>query len=465
MTTQTLVNAVIRFANATHALRETLLDGEAYAWGDYEGVRYAFLHTTMALRGLAGRLLAERFRNQQPITLAQHALGEHQAALRDFQALLIGAPEDLTSVAPKPGEWSIRAILVHVHETERYFFAAIVNALDKAEAHEPSDAEAAAMLGEPEHLPADLPLAELWANFERAHTLIQARLVGLTDEEVHTPSTMWESAPQPVLFRMQRFAAHLREHTIQLEKTLRWLGYEPGEAKLLLRQMFAALAEVEGVRLGMGEHGEEACHKLAAEIDARLAELHEALLLSEEMAAAVGANNVARAAALLQMRPSLGSVIMEDGLSAILYARYRGWDEMVQTLLASRVRLNMTESAALGEVAHVRCILESSQEYANSMSNDGFTALQLASYFGHPEVVGLLLDAGADVHAVSQNGARLQALHSAAAGRNAEVVRLLIVAGADVNARQESGFTPLMAALQNGDEEIAALLRAAGAEG
>ncbi len=49
------------------------------------------------------------------------------------------------------------------------------------------------------------------------------------------------------------------------------------------------------------------------------------------------------------------------------------------------------------------------------------------------------------------------------AGRNAEVVKLLIDAGADVNARQEGGFTPLMAAVQNGDAEIEALLRTAGA--
>jgi hypothetical protein len=464
MTTQGLADAVLRFADATHALPEYILDNDAYAWGDYEGVRYAFLHTTMALRGLAGRLLAERFRGQRPVTFAQHALAEHHAALRDFQSLLIGVPDEIIATNPKPDEWPIRTILVHVHDAERYFYAAIMNSLDEMEPHEPSDAEAAAMLDEPERLPMDLPLAGLWASYERAHILIQDRLEGLTDDEVYTPSTMWESAPQPVLFRIERFAAHVREHTNQLEKTLRWLGRAPNEAKLLLRQMFAALAQVEGVRLGMGEMGEEACNRLASEIDAHLADLTDALTQAEAMIAAVRDDDVEKARSLLHAKPALARTIMEDGLSAVLYSKYRGREKMVAALLTLGLRLPMPESAALGETARVRRILEYSRDYANSMSRDGFTALQLASYFGHPEVAGLLLEAGADIHAVSQNGMRLHALHSAVAGRNVECVKLLIAAGADVNARQEGGFTPLMAAQQNGDEEIEALLRDAGAQ-
>lgn len=464
MRADALTEAVLRFAVANHGLPETVLDSDAYAWDEYEGVRYAFLHTTMALRGLAGRLHEERFRSNCPVTLAQHALAEHHAAFRDFQSLLLGVPDALITTVPKPDEWPIRNVLLHVHETERYFFAAIMNALDESEMHEPTEAEAAAIVGEPETLPSELPLAELWANFERTHDLIVDRLEGLTDDELTTPATMWEHRPMPILFRMQRFAAHLREHTNQLEKTLHWLGHAPNEARLLLRQMLAALAEVEGVRFGMGEMGQVVCDKLAVELEARLTDLRDALAQNEMMLSAVRTNDVAAAKTLLHARPALARTIMEDGLSAVLYSHYRGHSEMVDALLASGMRLPMAESAALGELVRVRRILEYSKEYANSMARDGFAVLQLACYFAHPDVVQLLLENGADVHTVSRNSSQLQAIHSAVAGRNAAAVKLLIDAGADVNARQQGGFTPLMAAVQNGDAEIEALLRTAGVQ-
>jgi ankyrin repeat protein len=58
----------------------------------------------------------------------------------------------------------------------------------------------------------------------------------------------------------------------------------------------------------------------------------------------------------------------------------------------------------------------------------------------------------------------IQPLHAAVAGQYAGIVNLLIAHGADVNARQQSGFTPLMAAQQHNNQEIEALLLAAGAE-
>jgi uncharacterized protein len=44
------------------------------------------------------------------------------------------------------------------------------------------------------------------------------------------------------------------------------------------------------------------------------------------------------------------------------------------------------------------------------------------------------------------------------------VSKLLVERGADVNATQAQGFTPLHAAAQNGDSDLAAVLLAAGAD-
>ena len=86
---------------------------------------------------------------------------------------------------------------------------------------------------------------------------------------------------------------------------------------------------------------------------------------------------------------------------------------------------------------------------------DGFTALGLASFFGHREAAELLLAAGARVNDASRNPMRVAPLHSALAGGHAEIVELLLDAGADVNAVQADGYTPLHEAAQNGDQAIA----------
>ncbi len=95
---------------------------------------------------------------------------------------------------------------------------------------------------------------------------------------------------------------------------------------------------------------------------------------------------------------------------------------------------------------------------------DGFRPLQLAAFFGHAQVVRVLLDAGADVAARSTNGMALQALHSAAASGHIGIVSMLLEAGADPNSEQVGGYTALDAADQIGDTDLQALLVAAGAE-
>ena len=55
----------------------------------------------------------------------------------------------------------------------------------------------------------------------------------------------------PLEFRLHRFDAHLRQHTIQAEKTVLALMGVPSEAKQLARIVYAALAEAEGVLFGL----------------------------------------------------------------------------------------------------------------------------------------------------------------------------------------------------------------------
>ncbi len=113
------------------------------------------------------------------------------------------------------------------------------------------------------------------------------------------------------------------------------------------------------------------------------------------------------------------------------------------------------------------------------------TPVGFANHAGHFELRGLLLDHSRDVFDLTAYGragqlaavlesdpdlanARLVGghtpVHGVAAGPEGEqVLDLLLAHGADIDAPAADGTTPLSAALERGDEELAALLRARGA--
>lgn len=89
------------------------------------------------------------------------------------------------------------------------------------------------------------------------------------------------------------------------------------------------------------------------------------------------------------------------------------------------------------------------------------TPLMRAAVDTTAPVVKLLLDAGASVHDVTQDGQT--ALHFAVGSENFEIVRSLLKAGADVNHAEKNGWSPLLIIAWLGDEYIARLLLEEGA--
>jgi uncharacterized protein len=154
----------------------------------------------------------------------------------------------------------------------------------------------------------------------------------------------------------------------------------------------------------------------------------------------------------------------ERGLSPALLALYAGDRARAEALLPAEP--NVFEAAAFGLEPRLRALLDADPDGATAFSGDGFTALHLAAFMGHPRAVKLLLEHGADPQAVATSAeiGPVRPLHSAAATGQVECLRLLLAAGADVNARQAGGFTALDAAVQSGDEEMAQALLDAGAE-
>jgi len=187
--------------------------------------------------------------------------------------------------------------------------------------------------------------------------------------------------------------------------------------------------------------------------------------MKEEFLNAVIEGDVAKVREMLKADATLAQAKDEKGVSAIIKGVYYGKKEVVATLLASGVELNIFEASATGQTERVRALVKQDASLANAFSSDGFMPLGLAVFFGHRETVDVLLAAGAEVNTASRETMKVTPLHSAAAARQVVIARLLIAHGADVNAGQaESGFTPLHEAAANGDIEFATLLLEHGAK-
>jgi ankyrin repeat protein len=185
---------------------------------------------------------------------------------------------------------------------------------------------------------------------------------------------------------------------------------------------------------------------------------------SEELAQAISADDGDAVRRLVGAEPALAREKGADGVSAILSAVYRRRPHALAALLEGGAVLDLFEAAAVGRADRLAEILDALPGAISARAADGFTALHLASYFGHQEAAGLLLGRGADANAEAANPSRVRPLGSAASARAAGIVSLLLAHGAGVDATQEKGFTALHAAAMNGDLETVELLLAHGAD-
>jgi ankyrin repeat protein len=157
-----------------------------------------------------------------------------------------------------------------------------------------------------------------------------------------------------------------------------------------------------------------------------------------------------------------------NGDPVLLVAARAGWQTTLNALLGAGAKVDapnhfgdrpITVAALGGHLAIVKIL------YAHGALLDapGWTPLAYAATTGQTEVARYLVDAGANVNALSPNGTT--ALMMAVRGGYAPVVDLLLAHGADVNLHNENGATALSWAVRGGYDGIARALRAHGATG
>jgi ankyrin repeat protein len=187
--------------------------------------------------------------------------------------------------------------------------------------------------------------------------------------------------------------------------------------------------------------------------------------VAAELIEAVKAGDADALGAVLRRDPAALGARADGGDSPLLIALYHGRRDLAEVLTAHGWRPDAFEAAALGDTERLRAALDAEPSALTRFSNDGWTLLHLAAFFGHVDALRLLLERGAGTGAVSLNGPRNTPLHAGVAGPAAlDAARLLVAAGADVNARQNGGYTALHSAAQHGSVPLIDVLLDGGAD-
>ena len=149
---------------------------------------------------------------------------------------------------PGDGEWTVRQTVAHIIASQHAY--AVYNDWWRKQGIRTSDErlpfapdslddpawdEAIAADGTLEHIRSRIHLA-----LENAATLMS----DLTSEELGL-GARWSGVPVTVGFRQGRWASHITEHTVQVDKTLVWLGRQPTEVERLVRLVAAAWGRLE----------------------------------------------------------------------------------------------------------------------------------------------------------------------------------------------------------------------------
>ncbi len=227
-----------------------------WAWkgGSEEELRYGFYRIGEAfeLAGIeaeAGLRAAGTQRGR-----AADLIAPATAARWDLQGLLIGLENAAWDATPGGEEWTIRQTLGHIVESQRYYGVGTAWWQEQAyradDPQLPSSTPDAAYEGLPDEAAeaAGSP-GEVRERLDAVLDRAAERLAGLPADKLSL-GCRWSGFAVDVGFRLGRWSSHIREHTVQVEKTMVMLDVRPPEVDRLVRLVMAAWGRAEAVVFG-----------------------------------------------------------------------------------------------------------------------------------------------------------------------------------------------------------------------
>ena len=183
-------------------------------------------------------------------------LGQATAARWDLQGLLLPIGDRQLDEEPGGGEWTLRATLGHILEVQERYTIATVEAIERGRRGEPMPPAPPGGRPPPSSDPrarAPGTVAEIRRRLDSLIDDAIDRFAEVGDEPGLSGQAVWAGYPVTVRFRLHRVTAHLREHTVQVEKTLARLDHRPREVDRLSRLVAAAYGRLEGAALGAAQ--------------------------------------------------------------------------------------------------------------------------------------------------------------------------------------------------------------------
>jgi hypothetical protein len=247
---------VVAAASDVLATPESSLD-RAWGWigGSEVEIRYGAYRAAEALELAEIDARVDLAAEDAAETQAARIVAAATAARWDLHGLLLPLADSELDADPGGGEWTIRLTLGHVINGQRAYgwstawWAANPHELTAPDLPARVPEEVFASLPDEETTEAEGTVDELRARLDAITDLTIERLAGLPDERLAL-GARWSGFPVTIGFRLGRWSSHIREHTIQVEKTCALLGRNPTEPERLARHLLAAYGRAEATVIG-----------------------------------------------------------------------------------------------------------------------------------------------------------------------------------------------------------------------